>query len=178
MHSFPQPISRLLSFWCKKKKKENDDNVGEKEDSQENILVCNQSARVASKMGLFFLSNLIFPNVGGAMKNLWTYFTLKQYIYVYVLLKYFPLAAWISMCCQLLKDGVWSATLLQIKNNIKQNIYTTYTRSNRLTMLIWVRIIHGNPKERNSSRTHTWRRVWTTDENEDMMNGHAVLSSL
>ena len=95
-------------FWCKK----NDDNLGEKEDSQENILVCNQSARVASKMGLFFLSNLIFPNARGAMKNLWTYFTLKQYIYVYVLLKYFPLAAWILMYCQLLKDGVWSATLL------------------------------------------------------------------
>ena len=90
---FPSQFQDYFPFGAKKKKKKNYDNLGEKEDSQENILVCNQSARVALKMGLFFLSNLIFPNVGGAMKNLWTYFTLKQYIYVYVLLKYFPLAA-------------------------------------------------------------------------------------
>ena len=78
IYAFFSPANFKITFLLvQKKKKKKDDNVGEKEDSQENILVCNQSARVASKMGLFFLSNLIFPNVGGAMKNLWTYFTLK-----------------------------------------------------------------------------------------------------
>ena len=81
-----------------------------------------------------------------------------------------------------LKDGVWSATLLQIKNNIKQKIYTTYKHSNRLTMLIWVRIIHGNPKERETAqgpilggvfgppmKTRTW---WTSTKSFLACNGN------
>lgn len=66
MFSFPQPISRLLSFWLKK----NDDNLGEMKDNKGSILMCNQSAIVPLQTDLFFLSNLIIPNVGEVIKNL------------------------------------------------------------------------------------------------------------
>lgn len=77
---------------------------------------------------------------------------------------------------------LFGVQLLQIKNNIKQKIYTAYNHSNSLTMLIRVWVIHMNPKERETAqgpilgsvfgppiKTRTW---WMSTQSFLVCNGN------